>query len=88
MDNPINIRLASVTFGSRNAVVTFRLYSDGHTGGEQSQTLVDISHEVPRFTKEQDIPDYDRIVGEAATKMVQDFQRIIEQVERLKLPGE
>ena len=76
MDHKIGIKLSSVHFlNGRDVVVEFALYAYGSTLGESHKILTTIGQETPRHMLENsDLPDYHRIVGNAAAKLKIDFQ--------------
>ena len=78
MENRIGIRLSSVNFPNRHAVVVFELISDGHSVGDAVKPLLELPIEIMNYpTKEStNIPDYDEVVRRAARKLTEDFERV------------
>ena len=77
MENRIGIRLSSINFPNRHAVVVFELVSDGHSIGDPVHPLQKLPIEIMNYpTKEFNIPDYDEIVRRAALRLTEDFERM------------
>ena len=80
MRNRLKIRLEGIEFpDERTAMVTFRLFSDGHTIGDPYRDLAAITREIGR---EPGHLDYDRIVGNAAKMIANDFREISENLSK------
>ena len=78
MTDNINIRLHSIEFSSNppRATVTFKLFAhaEGNSGNEQ--LLCHLSQTTERWKRDGGANDYDRIVHEAGSKLVQDFNQV------------
>ena len=75
----LNIRQHSVELvwgKSREAIVSFELFSYPADNGGQDWPVIILSKTVPYFPKEQpsSTPDYDRMVTQAARELVKDFE--------------
>ena len=77
MGNKIRIRLFSVEYpDERLAVVSFELFSDGHTVGEPDRPLAMVRHEVRLNGRGR--YNYSQIVATAASKLSADFRQVSE----------
>ena len=75
MGNTLRIRLFSVEYpDERLAVVSFELFSDGHTVGEPHRPLAMVRHEVRLNGRGRH--NYSQIVATAASKLSADFRQV------------
>ena len=82
MNNEFHITLDSITGpkgGRGEAIVTFEIYSSGHTSGEDypNRPEMTISIATPCAAPPNGLIDHKKVASEAARRLKRDFERIL-----------